>query len=76
MSSSTATPATPFTRPPADNVGGWLAGLLFGLLCIVAAFAFLATIAVVALAGVIGRGIATLTDGRPRPTRAGRPVLA
>ena len=66
----------PFAGPTADGVGGWVLGLLFGLLCILAAFVFVATIAVVALARAAWRGIASVADSRTGTARVGRPVLA
>ena len=40
----------PFTRQQADNPGTWIAGVVFGVVCVAAALVLIATIAVVALA--------------------------
>ena len=70
-----AAQAVPFARPPAGGVGGWVAGLLFGALCLVAAFAFLTAIAVVALARAAWYLVSALAETRPGVARVGRPAL-
>lgn len=55
--------ATPFARPPAASIGGWVAGLLFGAVCILAGFTLLAVIGAIALAGVVRRGVSNLGEG-------------
>ncbi len=55
--------ATPFARPPAASIGGWVAGLVFGAVCILAGFTLLAVIGAIALAGAVRRGVANLGEG-------------
>lgn len=56
MSTAAATlVAPPFSRPQADSPVAWVAGLAFGLVCIVAAVVFVVAYALMALGRAVAR---------------------